>query len=67
MGAPSDNSCERLIKQSRGIYLLNVFKAIFAILLISLSLLCVVIRYPHDQTILLVSDLISQNFQLLRL
>lgn len=67
MGTPSDNSRERLIKQSRGIYLLNVFKTIVAILLISLSLLCVVIRYPHDQIILLVSDLISQNFQLLRL
>ena len=64
---PSTKSRERLIKWSYGHYLLNVFKTSPVILLMILSLMSVVLRYLDDEIILILSYLIFQNFELLKL
>ena len=61
-GTPSTKSRERLTKWSRGHYLLNAFRAFVVILLITLSLLSVVLRFLDDQTILILPYLMIQNF-----
>ena len=53
----SPKSRKRWSKWSRGHYLLNVFKTSVAIILIILSLLSVVLRYPDDKIILILSHL----------